>query len=142
MWPTECFAGNPLLIDLDLLVKAGFLTGKDIRPPEYIKKTGNVDFGAVVWWKIPLLKKAAQNFLNAAGEYDQEQYKAFCRAKKAWLDDFALFMSIKAFYDNKAAQEKPANSIWYAWWPKKLALHDKEALAQWYKANKNRCRYI
>ena len=130
------FAGNPLLIDLDLLVEGGWLTKKDVRAPEYIKTTGNVDFGAVVWWKFPLLKKAAQNFLNTAEGYALEQYKAFCRAKKSWLDDFALFMSIKAFYDSKAAQEKPANSIWYAWWPKKLALHDKDALTQWYKSNK------
>ena len=129
------FAGNPLLIDLDDLVSRGWLTKKDVRPPEYIKKTGNVDFGAVVWWKLPLLKKAAVNFLNSAKDYDLEQYKSFCRVKKAWLDDFALFMSIKSFYDNKAAQEKPANSIWYAWWPKKLALHDEAALKEWYKAN-------
>ena len=130
------FAGNPLLIDLDLLVQSGWLTKKDVRPPEYIKTTGNVDFGAVVWWKLPLLKKAAENFLSEAGDYDLEQYKTFCRAKKSWLDDFALFMSIKSFYDKKAEKEKPENSIWYAWWPKKLALHEADALKEWYKANK------
>ena len=67
------FAGNPLLIDLDILVQGGWLTKKDIALPEYIKKTGNVDFGAVVWWKLPLLKKAAANFLSGAGDYDLEQ---------------------------------------------------------------------
>ena len=45
-------------------------------------------------------------------------------------------MSIKTVYDIKAAEEKPANSIWYAWWPKKLALHEPEALKEWYKQNK------
>ena len=131
------FAGNPLLIDLDILVEEGWLTKKDIRPPEYIKSSGNVDFGAVVWWKQPLLKKAAENFLKQAAGKKLDDYKEFCKAKKAWLNDFALFMSIKAFYDKKAAEEKPANSIWYAWWPKKLALHDDAALKDWYKANKD-----
>ena len=61
------FAGNPLLIDLDKLAERGWATKKQIRPPEYIKSTGNVDFGAVVWWKLPLLKSIAQDFLKNAG---------------------------------------------------------------------------
>ncbi len=132
------FAGNPLLIDLDLLVERGWLTKKDVAPPEYIKKTGNVDFGAVVWWKIPLLKKAAENFLSGKDilQEDVLAFKDFCKSKKSWLNDYALFMSIKTVYDKKAAEEKPENSIWYAYWPKKLALHDKDALDQWYKENK------
>ena len=48
------FAGNPLIIDLDLLVKRGWAEKKEVRPPEYIKSEGNVDFGSVVWWKICL----------------------------------------------------------------------------------------
>ena len=131
------FAGNPLLIDLDCLVERGWACKKEIAPPEYIKSTGNVDFGSVVWWKMPVLKGIAQNFLQKAGDEDKAQYKAFCRSKKSWLDDYALFMSIKAFYDQKAAQEKPASSIWHSWWPEKLALHDKDALAKWYKENKS-----
>lgn len=131
------FAGNPLLIDLDCLVERGWACKKEIAPPEYIKSTGNVDFGSVVWWKMPVLKGIAQNFLQRAGDEDKAQYKAFCRSKKSWLDDYALFMSIKAFYDQKAAQEKPASSIWHSWWPEKLALHDKDALAKWYKENKS-----
>ena len=131
------FAGNPLLIDLEMLAERGWATKKEIAPPQYIKASGNVDFGAVVWWKMPVLKNIALNFLQKAGEMDHEQYKAFCRAKKSWLDDYALFMSIKTVYDSKAAEEKPATSIWHSWWPKKLALHDSGALKDWYKAHKN-----
>ena len=130
------YAGNPLLIDLDNLAERGWTTKKQIRPPEYIKTTGNVDFGAVVWWKMPLLKAIAQDFLKNAGEQDQAAYKDFCRAKKSWLDDYALFMSIKAVYDQKASEEKPATSIWHSWWPKPLARHDAEALKKWYKEHK------
>ena len=127
------FAGNPLLIDLDMLVQAGWLSKKDIRPPEYIKSSGKVDFGAVVWWKMPLLQQAALNFLQKPGQEALACYKVFCKSKKNWLEDYALFMSIKSFYDKKAEEEKPASSIWYDWWPKKLALHAPQALAQWKK---------
>lgn len=130
------FAGNPLLIDLEDLVARGWLTKKAARPPEYIKSTGNVDFGSVVWWKLPVLKAAAAGFSKTAGEKDLAAYKDFCRAKKTWLNDYALFMSIKSVYDQKAAEEKPATSIWHSWWPKKLALHDSQALAQWNREHK------
>ena len=53
------FAGNPLLIDLDSLVELGFLTSEQVSPPEWIKSEGSIDYGAVVYWKIPLLKAAA-----------------------------------------------------------------------------------
>ena len=66
------FAGNPLLIDLNDLVTRGWLDKKDARPPEYIKTTGNVDFGAVVWWKMPVLKAAAASFKDRASSADLE----------------------------------------------------------------------
>ena len=130
------FAGNPLIIDLDKLVEKGWATKADIKPAEYIKKDGNVDFGSVVWWKIPILKKAAKNFLENATVQDKKLYADFCKAKKNWLEDFSLFMSIKSVYDAKAAEEKPANSMWYAYWPKPLASHDSEVLAEWKKEHK------
>lgn len=130
------FAGNPLLIDLELLVKKGWAGKKDIRQPEYIKSTGNVDFGAVVWWKMPLLRSIAQNFLDNASAEDKALYKEFCKKAK-WLNMFATFMSIKAVYDAKAAEEKPASSMWYAWWPKALARCEAEAVAKWQKEHKN-----
>ena len=45
------FAGNPLLIDLELLTDNKILTKADITPPDYIKPDGPVDFGSVNWWK-------------------------------------------------------------------------------------------
>lgn len=125
------FAGNPLLIDLDKLEKRGWALKSDIKPAEYIKKTGNVDFGAVVYWKMPVLKKCALYFLQNASVEDKNQYLNFCKEKKNWLDDFSLFMSIKSFYDNKASVEKPENSIWFSYWQKELAQHDLNALKKW-----------
>ncbi|MCR4578893.1 MAG: 4-alpha-glucanotransferase [Treponema sp.] len=127
------FAGNPLLIDLDLLSQRGWCDKKDIIPPDYIKKEGNVDFGSVVWWKLPVLNKAALYFLKNASAEDKKLYKDFCKEKKNWLDMFAIFMSIKAVYDKKAAEEKPASSLWNHYWPKGLATCEKSALEKWQK---------
>ena len=53
------FAGNPLLIDLDMLAENGWAEPAAIVPPDYIKRNGPVDYGSVVWWKIPLLYRCA-----------------------------------------------------------------------------------
>ena len=63
--PYQCFsafAGNPLLVSLERLVESGDLSSadvaKDLPPfPEH-----RVDFGWVIQYKFPLLKKAAENF--------------------------------------------------------------------------------
>ena len=125
------FAGNPLLIDLDLLVEKGWACKKDILPPDYIKKTGNVDFGAVTWWKLPVLKKAAVYFLQNAKDEDKTLYKQFCKEKRDWLEKYSIFMSIKAEFNAKAAEEKPESSIWFKYWPKDLACCDENAIKLW-----------
>lgn len=130
------FAGNPLLIDLDLLCQRGWGLKKDTKAPSYISKTGNVDFGSVVWWKIPVLKTCAKYFLQNACQDDLLLYKTFCKEKSFWLEPYAVFMSIKEFYDKKAQEEKPLDSRWCYYWPKELASCQKDALSKWEKENK------
>lgn len=125
------FAGNPLLIDLDMLVEKGWALKNDVKPADYIKKDGNVDFGAVVWWKMPVLNTCAEYFLNNACDEDISLYKTFCKDKKNWLDDFATFMSIKSVYDKKASEEQAPSSMWNMYWPKPLASYSKDAVDEW-----------
>src|SRR5664279_4446984 len=91
--PYQCFsafAGNPLLISLDVLVERGYLNLHDIdERPNF--PGDNVDFGAVIAWKLPLLRKAFQAFArNQVAEHDA--FDAFCSKHSAWLEEFALFM--------------------------------------------------
>ena len=127
------FAGNPLLIDLDMLVERGWAEKKSVRPPEYIRKLGPVDFGVVTWWKNPVLKDAAAYFLKNAQTEDFLLYKRFCKDKALWLDKYAIFMSIKSEFDARAAQEKPESSIWFMYWPKELARCEDDAVLHWKK---------
>ncbi|MFI3258234.1 MAG: 4-alpha-glucanotransferase [Spirochaetales bacterium] len=126
------FAGNPLLIDIDMLVEQNILTSEQAMPPDYIKSSGYIDYGSVVWWKIPLLKTAAMQFLSSAQTDAQtEDYKKFKEKNAFWLNDYAFFMSIKEFYDAKAQQEKKENPMWSNYWPKPLVLREPEALKAW-----------
>ena len=76
------FAGNPLMIDLDDLVERGWAEKQAVSPPAYIKCSGPVDFGSVVWWKMPVLKQAASFFLDAATDADRVAYEGRPRQKK------------------------------------------------------------
>lgn len=125
------FAGNPLLIDLDMLVEKNWVEKKDIKPADYIKKSGKVDFGGVVWWKTPILTKAARYFMKNASDEDKNLYKEFEKGKASWLDKFSMFMSIKSFYDKKAAEEKAPSSMWNVYWPEGLRKCNSDALKEW-----------
>lgn len=138
------FAGNPLLIDLADLVKRRWAKKSDTVLPEYISPSGPVDYGSVVWWKIPVLYKCASHFIQKAGDSDRKNYLSFCRKNRYWLDDFALFTSIKNFHDRKAAAEKVTGSAssWNRYWPKPLARHDETALEEWKSAHKDELEQI
>ena len=117
--PYQCFsafAGNPLLISIDRLVERGYLTLADAAaPPPF--PTQQVNYGAVIDWKLPLLRKAFEAFRGATA--DQAEFEAFCDRHAHWLDDYALFMALKQAHDLV---------IWLEW-ERELALREPAALA-------------
>ncbi|MBD2099280.1 4-alpha-glucanotransferase [Leptolyngbya sp. FACHB-261] len=94
--PYMCFsaiAGNPLLISPEVLRDNGFLGEDDLRNvPDF--PLDQVDFERVVAWKLPLLRKASQNFAQHATAIQQMEFDGFCRGKASWLDDYTLFMAL------------------------------------------------
>ena len=118
--PYQCFsafAGNPLLLSLDVLVERGFLSQLDLenRP---LFPADHVDFNRVIDWKLPLMGKAYEGFVRSGG--DRTAYDDFCARHAWWLEDFALFMALK---------ERHQSVMWTLWEPK-YALRDAEALEE------------
>ncbi|MDQ6678801.1 MAG: 4-alpha-glucanotransferase [Acidobacteriota bacterium] len=90
----SAFAGNPMLISPDLLLRDGVLTASDVaHPPSFPER--EVDFGAVIEWKTHLLHKAYGNFSSRASDTMRDAYSAFCASNAEWLDPFTLFMARK-----------------------------------------------
>lgn len=131
------FAGNPLMIDLDALVEKGWARSSDIEAADYIKTTGKVDFGAVVWWKMPVLFKCAEFFLENCGKESRTLYEAFKNDNSSWLDNYANFTSIKQFYDAEAERQGISGiaQMWNAFWPSDLARCDPKAVSNWNAAH-------
>lgn len=123
----SAFAGNPLFISPHLLFEKGLVHKYDLdRCPAFSEYT--VDFRAVGAYKDELLDKAFKNF--ESHELYVNDFYTFCR-KQSWLDDFALFMSLRDKFDQKP---------WYEW-PRKIAVCDKKALAEVGAELEGRVRY-
>lgn len=95
--PYQCFsvfAGNPLLVSLEKLVEDGYLSPFDLEgAPAFAAE--EVDFEAVRRFRVPLLACAFDRFSAHATPATRREFRSFCRARRAWLEDYALFSALK-----------------------------------------------
>jgi 4-alpha-glucanotransferase len=111
---SSAFAGSPLLISPEWLVRDGYLERSDIvSPPEFPQH--RVDFPAAISYKTTLLDKAFLRFLRGERPPD---YRRFCSDQAHWLDDFALFSAL--------VRSQPEDS--WCTWPVELRDRHSEAL--------------
>ncbi|NNM54703.1 MAG: 4-alpha-glucanotransferase [Spirochaetales bacterium] len=126
------FAGNPLLISLDSLVSEGWLSAENLgEVPAF--DPAKIDYGWVIWWKMPLLDLAAKNFLSHASGSVREDYERFLKEEASWLDDFALFMAVKEEFQKKAEAEGAWGKMWSNFWDRDIRLKEAKAEAVWRK---------
>ena len=90
----SAFAGQPLLISPDHLAKLQLIHEADLidcpkTDPEHI------DYGTIIPWKMNLLEKAYDSFLNVAFPALKAAFHTFCEKNSFWLDDYGLFMACK-----------------------------------------------
>lgn len=83
-------AGNHYLIDLDTLAEEGLLQKQEIETVCWGEDPGRVDFGTMYRERNKVLKLAYNRFVP------DETYRAFVAANKEWLEDYGLFMALKA----------------------------------------------
>ena len=92
----SAFAGQVYIISPELLKKDGLLEDKDFEgEPSWDPK--KVDYGPVIQFKVALLKKAYQHFLEKEETLEElgEEFASFCKKQSYWLDDYALFSAVK-----------------------------------------------
>ena len=101
--PYQCFsafAGNPLLINLEKLARQGLLTENDLNEHN-IFEPGDIDFEKVICFKYPLLRKAFKTYKQYSPKKQQNRFSNFCKHNSDWLEDYALFMSVKEQFGGK-----------------------------------------
>lgn len=110
----SAMAGNPLLISPQQLVIDRLVDTIDLsNVPNFSEYT--VDFSEVTNFKEIIFQIAYKAFLLRSDL--QQQLTSFC-SSHPWLDDYALFLSLREKYGQKP---------WYHW-PKKFARREKKAI--------------
>lgn len=119
--PYQCFssfAGNPLLISPDALLREDLLHPDDLydRPcfPD-----DHVDFGQVIPWKSGVLDRSFIRFQHTQSPQLKSEMEEFQAVNSGWLDDYALFMALK---------EAHGGAPWPTW-EKPLRQRQPEALS-------------
>jgi 4-alpha-glucanotransferase len=103
----SAFAGNPYLIGPEVLVAEGLLDIADLGP-EPAWPQDRVDYGAVIPWKLTVLDRAFRRYATSPPPGTTEAVAAFRDEHRDWLDDYALFMAIKAERGGGSWMEWPA----------------------------------
>ncbi len=94
------YAGNPYLIDLDMLIEEGLLEKAEVETIHWCEKEDKADFGLLYNNREKVLRLAYARFQGGEG------FDTFCQENSLWLADFSLFMALKGKF-----QGKP----WYDW---------------------------
>ena len=98
----SAFAGNPYFVDLEALEKEGLLTAADLKAESWGKDPLEVDYGTLYVSRFAVLRKAYAAWrsqcagLHGCSYYYPDDYYAFTLANEDWLEDYALFMAVKA----------------------------------------------
>jgi 4-alpha-glucanotransferase len=112
-------AGNPLLIDLEILKQEGWI--KDALPAAPIPHTGKIHYPHLIQWKYPLLRKAWAAFQSRPASPWMDALQSFRDSQNSWLEDYALFMSLKKHF----------NDLSWSQWPEDVRSRDLRALTKW-----------
>lgn len=97
--PYQCLsahAGNPDFISLEALQQQGLLTADDINGMLHENRHD----------KKPLIAKAYALFSEQA--HFQQNFVEFCAKHAHWLNDFALFLALRAKFDQSGWNQWPA----------------------------------
>ena len=115
------FAGNPYFIDLEKLIKKGWITKDECKAYDFGDNAGYVDYEKIYNCRYEILRKAYERSRIA----DDADFQKFCKKNKEWLDDYALYTEIKAANGGKSWSE----------WEDEYRLRDELALEKFAKEN-------
>ncbi|MEA2060099.1 MAG: 4-alpha-glucanotransferase [Thermodesulfobacteriota bacterium] len=100
----SAFAGNPLLISLHSLIRAGLLSVDETLLQQPFSDN-RVDYPAVAEYKHTLFQLAFER-LEQQGK-TLAGFDRFCARQKAWLEDYAVYMALKAHFNQAGWQHWP-----------------------------------
>ncbi len=100
------FAGNPYYIDLDLLIKDGLLKRSELEGIDWGSDPEHVDYGRIFENRYRVLRLAYER----GAEKLSAELESF-RRENGWLENYALYMSLKSHFGMLSWTEWPEEDI-------------------------------
>ena len=94
------FAGNPYFISLETLYEQGLITEEELEAQKRPENNAYIDYGELFQNRRTALKAAYGRFEKS------EEFKRFCEDNAIWLNDYALYRTLK---------DKTGGLAWYDW---------------------------
>lgn len=123
------FAGNPYLVDLDLLCDEGLLDKSLLDGIDWGFDPSKVDYGKIYDNRLRVLKTAAVRALAES----RKEFDVFVLENSAWLLDYALFMAVKRHF---------GMSAWYDWPDKEIRLRTPGSVEKYRQALKDEIEFF
>ena len=112
----SAFAGNPYLIDLDILIEEGLLKQEEVDGYNWGIRKDDIDYALIYNNRFKVLKSAFDRF-----DVKKDAFKKFCKYNKDWLEDYSLYMAVK---------NEKGGSEWLSW-EEGLRNRDADTLAEY-----------
>ncbi len=112
----SAFAGNPYLIDLDILIEEGLLKQEEVDGYNWGIRKDDIDYALIYNNRFKVLKSAFDRF-----DVKKDAFKKFCKDNKDWLEDYSLYMAVK---------NEKGGSEWLSW-EEGLRNRDADTLAEY-----------
>jgi len=103
-YSVSAFAGNPILVSPEELVKEGLLSGSDVRAVP--SGSDLIDYEKVFTDKKKMLEKAFRAFIK--NKRSRDGYERFLSEEGYWLEDYALFKAIDSKFRGMPWNKWPA----------------------------------
>lgn len=113
----SAFAGNPYLIDLDLLIEDGLLKPEEADSRDWGGDPGSVNYGRLWENRFKVLRIAFERVPIRSAESRAK----FARENSHWLPDYAFFMALKAHFGGQSWES----------WPDALRLRDEREMERY-----------
>ncbi|MBQ9166017.1 MAG: 4-alpha-glucanotransferase [Oscillospiraceae bacterium] len=105
----SAFAGNPYFISLEDLIEEGVLSQEECDSLSFGDDPAHVDYDLLYKNRFTLLHKAYERSnISQNGDYQR-----FVSENAWWLDDYALFMALKGYFNQQS----------WTQWPEDIRMH-------------------
>lgn len=121
------FAGNPYFIDLEALTEEGLLTKAECEACDFGDNERYIDYEKIYRARFKVLKKAYEK-----SKIDNDShFQNFVCKNSFWLEDYALFMSVKSCFGENSWSE----------WDEDIKLRHPDALERYREKLKDEVKF-